>query len=73
MLGFVAVAGVYLGAADWVAQKIVNFVLERSPLTPRLAPFLPSVSSRLSSRAPDPLQPNPRRCRTAFFSPPLNP
>jgi preprotein translocase subunit SecE len=27
VLGFVAVAGVYLGAADWVAQKIVNFVL----------------------------------------------
>jgi preprotein translocase subunit SecE len=27
VLGFVAVAGVYLGAADWVAQKIINFVL----------------------------------------------
>jgi preprotein translocase SecE subunit len=27
VLGFVAVAGIYLGAADWVAQKIVNFVL----------------------------------------------
>jgi preprotein translocase subunit SecE len=27
VLGFVALAGVYLGAADWVAQKIVNFVL----------------------------------------------
>ncbi len=27
VLGFVAVAGVYLGAADWVAQKIVNFIL----------------------------------------------
>jgi preprotein translocase subunit SecE len=27
VLGFVAVAGVYLGAADWVAQKIVNFLL----------------------------------------------
>jgi preprotein translocase subunit SecE len=27
VLGFVAVAGVYLGAADWVAQKIVTFVL----------------------------------------------
>jgi len=27
VLGFVAVAGVYLGVADWVAQKIVNFVL----------------------------------------------
>jgi preprotein translocase subunit SecE len=27
VLGFVAVMGLYLGAADWVAQKIVNFVL----------------------------------------------
>jgi preprotein translocase SecE subunit len=27
VLGFVAVSGIYLGAADWVAQKIVNFVL----------------------------------------------
>lgn len=27
VLGFVAVMGVYLGAADWVAQKIINFVL----------------------------------------------
>jgi preprotein translocase subunit SecE len=27
VLGFVAIAGIYLGAADWVAQKIVNFVL----------------------------------------------
>jgi preprotein translocase subunit SecE len=27
VLGFVAVAGVYLGAADWAAQKIVNFIL----------------------------------------------
>jgi preprotein translocase subunit SecE len=27
VLGFVAVAGVYLGAADWVATKIVNFIL----------------------------------------------
>ena len=27
VLGFVAIAGVYLGAADWVAQKIVNFIL----------------------------------------------
>jgi preprotein translocase subunit SecE len=27
VLGFVVVAGVYLGVADWVAQKIVNFVL----------------------------------------------
>ena len=27
VLGFVAVMGVYLGVADWAAQKIVNFVL----------------------------------------------
>lgn len=27
VLGFVAVMGVYLGAADWVAQKIINFIL----------------------------------------------
>jgi preprotein translocase subunit SecE len=27
VLGFVVVAGVYLGVADWAAQKIVNFVL----------------------------------------------
>ncbi len=27
VLGFVAVAGLYLGAADWVAQKIVNLIL----------------------------------------------
>jgi preprotein translocase subunit SecE len=27
VLGFVAVAGIYLGAADWLAQKIVNFIL----------------------------------------------
>jgi preprotein translocase SecE subunit len=27
VLGFVAVAGVYLGAADWLAQKVVNFIL----------------------------------------------
>jgi preprotein translocase subunit SecE len=27
VLGFVAIAGVYLGAADWVAQKIVNLIL----------------------------------------------
>ncbi len=27
VLGFVAVAGLYLGGADWVAQKIVNFIL----------------------------------------------
>ncbi len=27
VLGFVVVAGVYLGAADWVAQKIVNLIL----------------------------------------------
>lgn len=27
VLGFLVVAGVYLGAADWVAQKIVHFIL----------------------------------------------
>ena len=27
VLGFVIIAGLYLGAADWVAQKVVNFVL----------------------------------------------
>ncbi len=27
VLGFVAVAGLYLGAADWAAQKIVSFIL----------------------------------------------
>jgi preprotein translocase subunit SecE len=27
VLGFLVVAGVYLGAADWVAQKIVNLIL----------------------------------------------
>jgi preprotein translocase subunit SecE len=27
VLGFVAGAGIYLGAADWAAQKIVNFIL----------------------------------------------
>jgi preprotein translocase subunit SecE len=27
VLGFVVIAGVYLGVADWVAQKVVNFVL----------------------------------------------
>ncbi len=27
VLGFVVVAGIYLGVADWVAQKIVNFIL----------------------------------------------
>jgi preprotein translocase subunit SecE len=27
VLGFVAIAGAYLGAADWIAQKIVNFIL----------------------------------------------
>jgi preprotein translocase SecE subunit len=27
VIGFVAIAGAYLGAADWVAQKIVNFIL----------------------------------------------
>ncbi len=27
VLGFVAIAGVYLGVADWAAQKIVNYIL----------------------------------------------
>jgi len=27
VIGFVAVAGVYLGLADWAAQKIINFIL----------------------------------------------
>jgi preprotein translocase SecE subunit len=27
VLGFLVVAGVYLGLADWVAQKVVNFIL----------------------------------------------
>jgi preprotein translocase subunit SecE len=27
VLGFVVVAGIYLGAADYVAQKIINFIL----------------------------------------------
>ncbi len=27
VIGFVAVAGFYLGAADWLAQRIVNFIL----------------------------------------------
>ncbi len=27
VVGFVAVAGVYLGLADWAAQKIINFIL----------------------------------------------
>lgn len=27
VLGFVVVMGLYLGAADWVAQKIINFIL----------------------------------------------
>jgi preprotein translocase SecE subunit len=27
VIGFVAVAGFYLGAADWLAQKVVNFIL----------------------------------------------
>ena len=27
VLGFVAVAGIYLGVADYVAQKIINFIL----------------------------------------------
>jgi preprotein translocase subunit SecE len=27
VLGFVAVMGIYLGVADWAAQKIVNFII----------------------------------------------
>ena len=27
VLGFVAIAGVYLGVADWAAQKIVNYII----------------------------------------------
>jgi preprotein translocase SecE subunit len=27
VIGFVIVAGAYLGVADWVAQKIVNFII----------------------------------------------
>ena len=27
VIGFVIVAGAYLGVADWVATKIVNFIL----------------------------------------------
>jgi preprotein translocase subunit SecE len=27
VIGFVIIAGLYLGAADWVAQKVVNFVI----------------------------------------------
>jgi preprotein translocase subunit SecE len=27
VIGFVIVAGAYLGAADWVAQRVVNFIL----------------------------------------------
>jgi preprotein translocase subunit SecE len=27
VIGFVAVAGVYLGIADWAAQKVINFIL----------------------------------------------
>ena len=29
VLGFVIVAGVYLGVADWAAQKIVNLILTK--------------------------------------------
>ena len=29
VLGFVIVAGVYLGVADWVAQKIVHLILTK--------------------------------------------
>ena len=31
VIGFLVVAGVYLGAADWVAQKIVNLILLAFP------------------------------------------
>jgi preprotein translocase SecE subunit len=27
VLGFVVIAGVYLGVADWIAQKIVNLII----------------------------------------------
>ena len=27
VIGFVVVAGVYLGVADWVAKKIVDFII----------------------------------------------
>ena len=27
VIGFVAIAGAYLGAADWAAQKVVNFII----------------------------------------------
>jgi preprotein translocase subunit SecE len=27
VLGFVAVMGIYLGVADWAAQKVINFIL----------------------------------------------
>jgi preprotein translocase SecE subunit len=27
VVGFVIVAGAYLGVADWVAQKVVNFII----------------------------------------------
>ena len=27
VLGFVVIAGVYLGVADWVAQKLVNLIV----------------------------------------------
>jgi preprotein translocase SecE subunit len=28
VIGFVIVAGVFLGAADWVAQRLVNLILK---------------------------------------------
>ena len=27
VVGFVIVAGAYLGVADWAAQKVVNFII----------------------------------------------
>ena len=27
VIGFVIVAGAYLGVADWAAQKLVNFII----------------------------------------------
>jgi preprotein translocase subunit SecE len=27
VIGFVVVAGLYLGVADWVAKKIVDFII----------------------------------------------
>jgi preprotein translocase subunit SecE len=28
VIGFVIVAGIFLGVADWAAQRIVNFILK---------------------------------------------